>query len=800
MRVRKKLRGRLYLALLLLEIPAFLLLFIFMVNRYTQLASEEAFARAGKETEVFAQRFSHILNGVMGSVRMVSQLISGTDGDRVQRDLALFDSIAPKVVSLQPTFANIWVAMDYRYLDRNYRHIDGYRVILYRMMHGKPQRDTWVVDTSGVNTSPQYSEVRNANREMTVGPYEGRLDEGGVLHSLLTICAPIRDRTGAPAGLVSADLVLDEFQSLIKDMLPYEGCYSLLISDRMEVVAGPTRASVGLPVKDALSNIPDYQKLTERMRSGERLSLPFESTVTHDDYILFSYPIRVGDDQHFWSLCLVVPYESLLGGILVHNTLALVLLLISMLVVVVGGWQVVRRVFRPLEPIRANLEQLSYGRVDCVESLPVGGHDEFASLAQSVVRLRDDLEEKVRFANALGSGDYHATLAREEHDVLGKSLMEMQESLSRAEERDGQQREHEQQQRWVTQGIAKFSDIIRMERDNVGDFTYQFIHALARYTDSSIAALYLRKRASDALGEGMEALREEEIEYELSAAYAYQARKYEQAVFRKHQGLVGRCVAERRMVYLTELPNDYISIASGLGHSKPDALLVMPAFQEDELIGVLEIARFGHYQEYEMQFIQTVLNSLAATLDVFFSNLQTRKLLQEAQRQSVEMQEQREEMQQNIEEMQTLQEEIDRQRIENESLQRALQNSCCMVEYDPQGRLISANNAYLSLVRLPLSELLHTHFSEGLRFDDHNGGDYQRFWSDIIMGKVKRNVRARVRLGGGHELNMVETYSPIQDRHGNVVRVVKISFDVTPFLAGKSFHTIPSADGETASR
>ncbi len=125
---------------------------------------------------------------------------------------------------------------------------------------------------------------------------------------------------------------------------------------------------------------------------------------------------------------------------------------------------------------------------------------------------------------------------------------------------------------------------------------------------------------------------------------------------------------EEEPVYLLQVPDNYVSITSGLGESKPGYILIVPLKINSEVEGVMELASFRPYETSEIQF--------AATLATAQTNERTRQLLEQSQMQAEQMRAQEEEMQQNTEEMQATQEEFHRTEREyqqqNELLQRTI--------------------------------------------------------------------------------------------------------------------------------
>ncbi|MBZ9630869.1 response regulator [Salegentibacter sp. LM13S] len=113
---------------------------------------------------------------------------------------------------------------------------------------------------------------------------------------------------------------------------------------------------------------------------------------------------------------------------------------------------------------------------------------------------------------------------------------------------------------------------------------------------------------------------------------------------------------------------------------------------------------------------------------------------------------------------------------ENKSLMQAIKNSSGVVEFRPDGTIISINHNFEESSGYTESELLGSHHKILLTPADYEVNN--QIWESLALGKHKTG-RERIIHKDGSEFYLQASYNPIQDLEGNVVKVVKISQDIT---------------------
>lgn len=292
--------------------------------------------------------------------------------------------------------------------------------------------------------------------------------------------------------------------------------------------------------------------------------------------------------------------------------------------------------------------------------------DELGKVATSINRLFQNLRSATDFILAIGEGrldsDYQGLTDKDNKDRLGTALLEMRDKMSNVAESD-------RQRNWTSEGLAKFADIFRTYSTSE-DFTYIIISNLVKYVEANQGGLFI-----------VEDEREEDPYLELVAAYAFEKRKYVHKRITKGEGLVGEVFQEGGLIYMTDVPDNYVHITSGLGDATPRSVLLVPLKLNDEIYGVVELASFDVFEDYKIEFIQRLSESIASTFASVKNNQRTERLLQESIQLSEQMRSQEEEMRQNLEELVSTQEEAQRrsqltesQKVEIEKTLQSEQN------------------------------------------------------------------------------------------------------------------------------
>ncbi len=202
---------------------------------------------------------------------------------------------------------------------------------------------------------------------------------------------------------------------------------------------------------------------------------------------------------------------------------------------------------------------------------------------------------------------------------------------------------------WASEGFSKFGDILRLNNQNIEKLSNAVILGVIKQIEVDLGGIWIKN-----INE------EDEEEYELKAAIGYDKEKVAKRIIHEKEELVGACIYDKKTHYITDLPETYIKVTSGLGQSKAKFLLLVPLIYHKEIFGVIEVASFKEIEEYKIKYIEELGEKIASSIINVKNNEKTNELLKTTKLQANELQASEEALRQNLEEMLTTQEQNDR--------------------------------------------------------------------------------------------------------------------------------------------
>ena len=186
---------------------------------------------------------------------------------------------------------------------------------------------------------------------------------------------------------------------------------------------------------------------------------------------------------------------------------------------------------------------------------------------------------------------------------------------------------------WLQAGQALISEqlIGELEMGELGDNVLRYF---ADYTGARAGAIFIAE------GE----------EFRRFATYGAAGESVPEGFFRG-EGLLGQAAKDRRVMVVDDVPEGYLSVASGLGGALPRHLLILPVKLKGAVGAVMELGYFQPVSPIDRQLFERVESSIAVAIRSVAYRRRLQELLEETQQQTEEVQAQSEELRVSNEEL-----------------------------------------------------------------------------------------------------------------------------------------------------
>lgn len=670
--MKLKLRGKLTLSITAAFFITYVVIAGYIIISSQQKAIDDAkhiakqyALRNANESKALLMRDMGVANAMVADLK---QYLNTSDSTRSEAVIKLLSGI----VTHDDRYHSSWVSLELSAIDPAWGKNHGRkRYTVY------PNKDS-VIDSLNLekdDVGSLYHTLKLSKKEEITDPYffseYSSTQQDNIFGT--SVCVPLIVN-GTFAGIAGMDLSLNNFD-FITQIKPYQNATTFLVSNNGTIVAHESKDFVGKNIQEALAL---QQEELEKNISDGRFS-SFNGQVNGEEVYVTFAPVPLGNSDHPWALGTIVPMDNMTQETdrVLWNSIAMSLaglLILFLLVRFIAG-----RITMPVLSTSRLLKELAGGKVNKEKKLTIERNDELGEMAHSLNTLIDTLDQKVRFATDIRENKLDSDIGDiSDEDALGVALRQMRESLKKNNEQS-------RIRNWFTQGVAEFSDILRYNNDDTGEFYFTIIKSLVKYLKANQGGIFL--------------MNEEEGEdkyLELMGAYAFERRKFIEKKIEIGQGIIGQCVLEADTIYLEEIPADYIRITSGLGDAPPRSVLIVPLKLNNEVLGVVELASFQPFSRHEIEFVEKVGESIASFIFSYNITVRTKKLLEESQEQAEQMRAQEEEMRQNIEELEATQEAMQRVHIDslrNEAILKAIMEGSedAILAMDRDYRVVAMN-------------------------------------------------------------------------------------------------------------
>ncbi|MBE9562273.1 MAG: GAF domain-containing protein, partial [Proteobacteria bacterium] len=296
---------------------------------------------------------------------------------------------------------------------------------------------------------------------------------------------------------------------------------------------------------------------------------------------------------------------------LILNTALIALLIISIIFFIIG--QIMGKlIFRVAEAMK----EIANGNLD-IKMCATHRHDEIGMIQRAVMEISKSMKNMLNdIQTTVASVQDGDVTKRVDTSKLSGFMRALGETTNQSVEVTcalQKLTEQNSKQDWLKTGQTKLNEQMSGTQ-GIEELSRNIITFLCNYLeDVQVGAFYLIIETN---------------RLKLFATYAYNKRKQLANEFELGEGLIGQAALERQSIIITQAPEDYIQVQSGIGESVPQNILVIPFFYEDELSGVIEMASLHELSDTQLEFIEQIMPHVGIAMNTAQSRTKLQSLLQ----------------------------------------------------------------------------------------------------------------------------------------------------------------------------
>lgn len=583
---------------------------------------------------------------------------------------------------------------------------------------------------------------------------------------IISIISPVYNKSKF-IGVVALDINIDY---IIED-LEFSNSELYILNENSEIVYSKNKKIISKNFANIYSKLFENYNISNNLTEGNSTYIydKYFDDKTYSQTVIF--PMNFNSTNQTWACLQKFPDKSK-SDTFVRTLQITILIAFSFVLLFTIGAFFIYNIFRDIiHFFKIFLTNVSKGNFRFNDK----NFEKFTSIELQDIKnqidnVSDNLGSLEKFAAELKTGNLDAEYQiLSENDEIGMSLLAMKKNLKQNIIEQAEREEIEKIEKWLSDGVANFGDILRQNLGNFENLTFETISNLVRYLEAAQGAIYIYNDNDP-----------DNVHLSLSALFAFDRRRYETKNIKLGEGLVGTCALEQKIIHLKKVPDNYMEITSGLGKSKPDTVIIVPLIYNMQIYGVLEVAKLDEFKPHQIEFAERIAESIASTLASARISSQTAVLLEKANQTYEQLQQKENELQIKYDNL-----AADFDRMQNiESGRTLVVNSLNEIvlnaEFDLKFRVIKINENLMKFLKQTYDDALSKNYYELFNIELAKFDEHSRRLNNLSLG-FRQDYVFDVEVAG-EKLWIRCLFNPVYDNRKKIIRYFLFGFDHSEFI------------------
>jgi GAF domain-containing protein len=151
----------------------------------------------------------------------------------------------------------------------------------------------------------------------------------------------------------------------------------------------------------------------------------------------------------------------------------------------------------------------------------------------------------------------------------------------------------------MLQMIEDFIKNNKFQGKSITRYSSKCLSLLAKYMEISQGAFFMIEE-----DEGKTLIR-------FVSGYAITRQEETRDILEPGEGFPGQVAKDGKLINISDIPEGYLTIESGLGKASPSSLIIFPVKHDNKLLAVIELASFHKFTEEDEYFFMQISPNIA---------------------------------------------------------------------------------------------------------------------------------------------------------------------------------------------
>jgi methyl-accepting chemotaxis protein len=389
----KSLRFRFVISIVSVAFIIYLVVGFTLLEKIRTESKQSAMAITSNYNTMYANSMTAELNGYLYLTLGITDVFQSNLDLPAETRKNIYQNTLRRTISNSHEILAVWLNMQLNSIDDKWVKDFGRMRYTFYKVGADSGFQTDIIDTTGHKVDGDYYKIRQRGTMEFSEPYFDVYGHDSTKKLLMTsICVPLYNKDQIFWGMAGVDLDLKQLKEFMPETQKYENSFSMIICSSGSIALHNDTSFCGKNIKEVYPDITEKNNLIDSINAGVHMS--FIGKVNGKKYFFTVSPISLSKKTNPWALAFAVPMSSINESSNKAIWYSLLIILIGIAVLLYITYKLTDVLAKPLNESIRFAQKLGSG--DLTANISVKKDDELGQLAKSLEIMADRLREMVK--------------------------------------------------------------------------------------------------------------------------------------------------------------------------------------------------------------------------------------------------------------------------------------------------------------------------------------------------------------------------------------------------------------------